>query len=121
MGERWFSDEELSELLEPYWGKMFLTYHPAWGYLADRYGLQQIAIEEDGKEPTAQHLAEIIDIARENDLYVVFVSPGFSTRSAEEIAGELGGELVEIDPLAKEYISNLRYVADQLVISLEGG
>ena len=44
--------------------RMFVIYHPALTYFARDYGLQQIAIEDEGKEPSARHLARLIEQAR---------------------------------------------------------
>ena len=92
----------------------FLSYHPAWGYFADRYSLEQIPIEEEGKEPTAYSLAKIIDQAVEEDIEVVLISPAFSTRAANQIAQEIGGVVVITDPLAENYIENIRNFSDEL-------
>jgi len=92
----------------------FLSYHAAWGYFAERYGLEQIQIEEEGKEPTAYSLAKIIDQAVEEDIDVVLISPAFSTRAANQIAEEIGGVVVITDPLAEDYIESLRSFSDEL-------
>ena len=63
--------DNLSSMLQPYEGKSFMVYHPAWGYFADEYGLEQIAIEQSGKEPTAQELQHIIEEAKEEEIKVI--------------------------------------------------
>jgi len=91
--------------------RRFLVFHPTWGYFADAFGLEQMAIEVDGQEPSAKELAEIIEEAQENGIQVVLAQPEFSTRAAETIAKELDGKVVKISPLAKEWDENLRTVA----------
>ena len=91
-----------------------MVFHPSWGYFADEYGLRQIPIEIDGKEPTAKELAGIIDFAKEKNIRVIFVQSQFSTGAAERVAESIGGKVVQIDPLAEDYISNLKNLADSL-------
>ncbi len=87
-----------------------LVYHPAWGYFCKEYGLKQIAIQHNGKEPSAQLIAQIIDEARNKNVQAIFVSPQFSSRNAEVIAQEIGAQTVVIDPLAPDYIQNMENV-----------
>lgn len=106
------SDAKLKAALAGKEGTSFIVYHPAWGYLADDYGLHEISIEVEGKEPSAQDMQKLIDTAKEKGIKVIFVQKGFSTASAETIATQIGGEVVEIDPLAKDYIDNLNTVSN---------
>ena len=91
--------------------RAFIVYHPAWGYFAREYSLQQIGIEKEGKEPQAAYMARLINEARDKNIRVIFVSPQFDTRSAEAIAREMGGRVVSIDPEGRDYIDNMRKVA----------
>ncbi len=91
--------------------RTFIVYHPAWGYFAREYGLQQLGIEKEGKEPQAAYMARLINEARDKNIRVIFVSPQFDTRSAEAIAREIGGNVVSIDPEGRDYIDNMRKVA----------
>jgi len=92
----------------------FLVVHSAWRYFAGEYGLTEIAIEEEGKEPSAARLAELVRIAREKGIRVVFVEPQFSTRTAETMAAQINGTVVRIDDLARNYEENLEQVATAL-------
>jgi zinc transport system substrate-binding protein len=105
-------DSALAETLKPVQGKSFLVFHPSWGYFAEDYGLRQEAIEMEGKEPTGRQLARIIEEAKAEGVKVIFVQPQFSRSMAEAVADAIGGEVVTIDPLAGDYIQNLRSVAD---------
>ena len=113
-------DKNISEALSPITNKNLLALHPAWGYFAKEFGLTQIAIEENGKDPTALGLAEILDFAKKHNVSVVFAEPQFSTRMAENIAEEIGGVVVMVDDLAKDYISNLQIVAEKIAEGLSG-
>jgi len=105
-------DTRVKEKLEGKEEKNFMVYHPSWGYFAEDYGLNMISVEIEGKEPSAQDLAELVDLAKEKNVKVIFVQAQFSTRSAEVLAQEIGGEVVAVDPLAKDYISNMDNVSD---------
>lgn len=97
----------------------FVAFHPAWGYFAHAYGLKQVPIEIEGKDPKPAQLKELIQHARENKIKVVFVQPQFSTKSAELVAREIGGRVAFADPLAEDWLANLRQVADKFRAALK--
>ncbi len=103
-------DNELAADLSGVRNRSFIVYHPAFGYFARDYDLTQIAVEQEGKEPDADYIIRLINEAKELDIHVVFVSPEYSTKSAETIAQEIGGQVVIIDPLAKDFINNMRAI-----------
>lgn len=104
-------DAHLIEALAPVKGKTLMVFHPAWGYFADAYGLKQEPIEVEGKEPSGQQLARMIELAKDEGVRVIFVQPQFSKRSAMRIAEAIGGAVVQINPLARDYLNNLERVA----------
>ncbi|MFZ2456330.1 MAG: zinc ABC transporter substrate-binding protein [Candidatus Altiarchaeia archaeon] len=97
--------------------KKFIVYHPAWGYFSADYGLEQIGIEQEGKEPSARWMEKVIKSARENNITVIFASPEFSTTSAETLAKEINGRVVLVDPLAEDYSANMQKVAEAFAAS----
>jgi len=108
-------ENAINDSLSSITNRIFMVYHPAWGYFATSFNLTMIPVEEEGKEPTLAGLANLIDQAKEHGIKVVFVSPQYSTQSAEVIAAEIDGMVVFIDPLAENYIDNLRSVAAEMV------
>lgn len=100
-------------------GLQFMVFHPAWGYFAHTYGLKQVPIEIEGKDPKPAQLKELIQHARKNGIKVVFVQPQFSTKSAELIAREIGGQVAYANPLAEDWMANLREVADKFERTLK--
>jgi zinc transport system substrate-binding protein len=112
-------DAELHARLDPLPNRRFLVFHPAWGYFADSYGLIQVPIEHEGKEPGARALTALIDQARREQINVVFVQPQFNRRSAQQVAQAIGGVVVPVDPLAPDYIDNLRQVGRQFAEALQ--
>jgi zinc transport system substrate-binding protein len=107
-------DGELRGILAGKRGFQFMVFHPAWGYFADAYGLRQVPIEIEGKEPKPAQLKQLIEHAREKQIKVLFVQPQFSSRSAEQVAREIGGQVAFVDPLALNWAENLREVATKL-------
>jgi zinc transport system substrate-binding protein len=67
-------------------------------------------VEQDGKEPDADYMVRLVNEAIEQDIHVVFVSPQYSTKSAESIAKEIDGQVVIIDPLAENFVENMRNI-----------
>jgi zinc transport system substrate-binding protein len=112
-------DADLKKTFTGKTGLQFMVFHPAWGYFAHAYGLKQVPIEIEGKEPKPAQLEELIQHARKNDIKVVFVQPQFSTKSAELIAREIGGQVVFADPLAADWMANLREVARKFKAALK--
>ncbi len=104
-------DAHLVEALAPVKGKVFMVFHPAWGYFADAYGLEQTPVEIEGKDPSGQRLARVIEMAKSEGARFIFVQPQFSTKSAERVAEAIDGAVVPIDPLARDYVANLERVA----------
>ena len=104
-------DETLIRTFAEEKGMIIISAHDSWGYLAREYHFTQLALEQEGKEATPQHLASIIDLARSRGITTVFAEPQFSTRSAEAVAEEIGGRVVSVDPLAEDYIENMKAVS----------
>lgn len=109
--EKWtsidqFIEKTVSQIPEK--RRIFIVFHPSYGYLARDYGLIQRAIEVEGKEPKPQDLKALILEAQKNDIRAIFVQPQFSKRSAESIAKQLNAVVVSTDPLAYDIEKNLR-------------
>ncbi|MGN1354298.1 MAG: metal ABC transporter solute-binding protein, Zn/Mn family [Alloprevotella sp.] len=93
-------DRQLSRQLEGIESHTFLIYHPALGYFAQAYGLKQLAVEQDGKKPSAAHLAGLVRQCREEGVKVVFVEKEYDPALVAPIAREIGAKVVVIDPLS---------------------
>ncbi|NVO09435.1 MAG: zinc ABC transporter substrate-binding protein [Bacteroidales bacterium] len=101
--------------------KDFLIYHPALSYFARDYGLNQIAIEEDGKNPSAQTLTKLIKLAKSQGLNTIFIQAQFDSHNAEILAWELGGNVVKIDPLGYDWLKNMYDLTNKLAVALKSG
>lgn len=104
-------DQDIRALLANLHQRSFMVFHPAWGYFADAYGLQQIPIQVEGKQPGPKSLARLIDEARAKGIKAVFVDSRTDHKHADTVADAIGGRVVTIDPLAEDYLRNLRQVA----------
>jgi zinc transport system substrate-binding protein len=107
-------DARLRRAFAPLKGKEFMVFHPAFGYLADAYGLRQVSVEVEGKEPSARQLSALIGMARKRAIQVIFVQPQFSRKSAEAVAEAIGGAVVPLDDLGHDYIRNLEDMAAKI-------
>jgi zinc transport system substrate-binding protein len=107
-------DAEIRRSLEKHRGRKFYVFHPAWGYFAAEYGLEQVAVQEGTGEATPGALAGLIDRARSDSVRIIFVQPQFSRESAELVAREIDGSVLAIDPLARDWLDNLARTAVSL-------
>ncbi len=106
-------DADLKKTFSGKTGLQFMVFHPSWGYFAETYGLKQVAIEIEGKNPKPAQLKKLIQHARERQIKVIFVQPEFSTKSARLVAREIDGQIIFAGPLAEDWLNNLRRVADK--------
>lgn len=111
------SEQRVRNLLARSAVKRFMVFHPSWGYFADAYGLQQLPIEYEGKEPGPRTLAQIIAIGKREQIKVVFVQPQFSARAAGNIAGSLNARVEKLDDLAENVLVNLESAAAAIAAS----
>jgi zinc transport system substrate-binding protein len=111
-------DREIRGLLEARKGAEFFVFHPAWGDFAEEYGLRQVAVEHEHKEPDPHELAELIQHAKASQVRVIFVQPEFDRKSAQTLAQEAGARVEILDPLAEDWEANLRHAARALAEGL---
>ena len=113
-------DRALAALLLPVRGRDMLVYHPFYGYFCDAYGLKQVAVEVGGFKPGSKYLASVIEWARGRSVYAVFIQIGPSAATATILAREIGGQVIPLDPLARDYPANLRAMAQRIRDGLSG-
>jgi len=111
-------DGELQTIFSGKQGSRFMVFHPSWGYFAHTYGLEQVPIEIEGKDPKPAQLRALIAYARTHQIKVVFAQPQFSAKNARQIAREIGGRVAFVDPLALNWPENLRRAAEQFNAAL---
>jgi len=109
------TDREIRSIL----GKLkpksaFMVFHPSWGYFAKEYGLKQIAVEVEGKDPKPKEMIEIIKEAKEKKVNVIFTQPEFSDKAAHVIAQEANIKVKKISPLDANWSENLIFMAKSI-------
>jgi len=107
-------DQELKEVFSQLPAKKFLIFHPALTYLARQYELEQIAMEQEGKEPSPKHLKELAEIAKNENIKTIFVQKEFNMDNARQMANEIGGQVIQIDPLNENWTEELRKIAQKI-------
>ncbi len=100
--------------LAPYAGRRFFVYHPAFGYFAAAFHLEQVAVETGGKSPTPKRVRSLIHQAIAEHVNVVFVQPQYAAHAASALAECIAGRVVPVDPLAADVLENLRRIAGHL-------
>jgi zinc transport system substrate-binding protein len=107
---------KISNMLKPYKGSEFYIFHPSFGYFAQRYGLVQKAIETGGKEPGARKLSELIMDIKKSGARVIYSQLEFSPRTAEVIAKSIQGEVIQMTPLAEDYLNNMMDITQKIIL-----
>lgn len=99
--------DSMARELSSFEGKRaFMIYHPNLGYLARDYGLEEIAVENEGKEPSPSRLMELIDRAKSDHLKVILVQREYDSKNARAVAEEAGARVVIIDPLSEDWYAS---------------
>ncbi len=109
-------NEELVKVVStmPANGRTFIVFHPAYGYFARDYGMKQLTVEVNGKEPKPLDIMNLVKTGKANNVHIVFVQPQFSKRAAATIAKELNAKIVVTDPLAYDYEGNIRKLLETI-------
>lgn len=103
-------DSQLSEKEN----KKFIVYHPAFAYLAQEFNMEMYALEEEGKEATVESLKEKVDLAKKEGIKYIFYQAEIDSSQSKSFAEEIGGQAMMLEPLAENYIENLKKMAELL-------
>lgn len=92
---------ELSAQLAPLAGSAIVTFHEAFTYFADAYGLVVAGViaNDAGEEPSTRQIAQTCDLVKQFQVKALFVEPQYPTKSAETIARETGAKVFTLDPV----------------------
>jgi len=108
------ADRQAELLFSDFKDKAFMIYHPNLAYLARDYGLKEVAAEYEGKEPPPSRMKELIDIARRENIRIIFVQKEFDNKNARVFADEIGAELKIIDPLSEDWMDSTMDIINSL-------
>lgn len=101
-------DAELRNIFRGREGTEFLSMHPSWSYFARDYGLVQLSVHGENKSPSIKQLTSLIDHARAEGIRVIFIQKEFAFQQTDVLAGELGAEVLQLDPLSENWAENMR-------------
>lgn len=107
-------DNEISSILSPFKNQAVLVSHPAFGYFCKDYGLEQISIEIEGKEPRPKDISNILDKAKNSQVRVVIIQEQHNNKGALAIANELKIPVFNTDPYSSEYSETLLSISKQI-------
>lgn len=91
--------------------KSFVVYHPAFSYLAAEYGLDEIALEADGKSPKTKRMMKIQNLIKQKNIKVIYIQPQFSKKRVLALADDLNLRVLELNPLAEDWEKNILFIA----------
>ncbi len=98
---------QMQEITQSISQKRFMIFHPALTYLARDYGMEQVSIEHEGKEPSPGQLSQLIREARAESIPVIFIQEEYDKRNAELVADETGAQIIQINPLSYDWIKEM--------------
>jgi zinc transport system substrate-binding protein len=105
-------DREIAFLLKPQKGQAILASHAAFGYFCQDYGLIQLAIESEGKDPLPKEAERTLSQAEKLHIKSVLLQAQYNNKGAELIAEKLHLPTYLIDPYSADYMENMRYLAE---------
>lgn len=105
-------DADITAQLQPFKGQAILTSHPAFSYFCNDYGLQQLSVEVEGKDPRPQQIHELLEAAKREQVRTVLLQPQYNNKGAEIIAHELNLPMYTIDPYALNFVNTIHEIAE---------
>lgn len=107
-------DQLMEDSFRDLTSRKFIIFHPALTYLARDYGLQQYAMEEEGKEPSVHRMKNLVELARRENIRVVFIQEEFDQENARTLAAEIGGKVISLNPLDPDWDNNMEKIRNTL-------
>lgn len=105
------TDSIITQLLADIPSRSFIIYHPSLSYFARDYNLKQYSIEHEGKSPSPAQMKSLVDLAKKENIKIIFVQQGFDTKNGEVLAKEIGAKVYEINPLSYEWDKEMIRIA----------
>jgi len=112
-------DVKIKNALRPHQGKKIITFHPSLSYYARDYGIEQVSLESGGKEPTPQHMAKVVNLAKDENLRVIYIQSEFDRDHAKVFAEEINGEVIQVAPLDPAWSDNLWEITSIFIDNFE--
>ena len=108
-------DSEIRKKLKGYEGRRFIVFHPSLSYFARDYGLEQHSLESGGKEPTPQQMMRTVDLAKKENIKVIYIQSEFDRDHARVFAEEIKGKVIQINPLDIDWANNLMEMTNSFI------
>jgi zinc transport system substrate-binding protein len=106
---------EISNKLKPFEGRKIIVFHPSLSYFVRDFGLLQYSLESGGKEPTPQRMTELIDLAKNENIKVMYIQGELDRDHARVFAEEVNGEVIQVRPLDPAWAENLMEMTNIIV------
>lgn len=106
--------KKISDLLDPFKGQALLVSHPAFGYFCHDFGLVQLSVECEGKDPRPKDIEKLLGQTKVYKVRCVLLQQGFNNRGALLIGKKLQLPIYRIDPYARDYLTNMHQIAKQI-------
>jgi zinc transport system substrate-binding protein len=104
----------IDQSLAPLKNRNILIFHPALAYYARQFNLKQVALELDGKEPSPRHMKEIVDLAHDQDIHIIFIQKEFDSSFALQLSREIDGKVIIIDPLDYNWEKQIMDITEKI-------
>ena len=104
-------DKNTTQLLKGKQGTNILIFHPAFGYYCKDYNLTQVAVMINDEEPSPQRIAMLVNIAKKDNIKIMFSEPQYNPEYMQSIASQVGGEVLSVNDLGENYLQNMENVA----------
>jgi zinc transport system substrate-binding protein len=105
-------DSDITKTLASQKGSYFLVSHPAYAYFARDYGLKQLSVEFEGRDPTPQQLTKLLRQVKDLNICTIFIQPQHSNKGANLVATQIQASVVTLDPYSEDYFVNMRNLAN---------
>lgn len=109
------TEQRIRQQLAPLRNRVFLIYHPALAYYAQEFGLHQVAVEQDGKEPSAATMQRLINQVRTERIHTIFIQEEHEGRAALRIAESTQARVAKIAPLSAQWLEQMQHIARELL------
>jgi zinc transport system substrate-binding protein len=101
------ADLQVKQLFKGFEGRKFISFHPSLSYFAREYGIEQFSFQQMGKEPTPSQVANLVNIARADNIKVIYIQSDFDRENARMFVQEIDGEIIQVWPLNPAWSENL--------------
>lgn len=94
--------------------KSFIIWHPSLSYYAHDFGLHQISIGSDNKEPSVNQLRNQIETADASRCHIMFFQSNYDSRQAENVAKQLDLLPIDINPMDADWENQIKIITDAI-------